>query len=140
MGFNVYVNEDEIRNMESWHITENHDLYEKWNERLTEAWLAVSDAFIMPPPLLLSIVDEKSRPHCGEVSRGVFFQDVYQVDFESECLLVNSEFWQECGEDVPVFEMTKALAKAINSEQERIELLTEWRMQKRLHCIGVYPI
>ena len=140
MGFNIYVDEDKTRKIESWHIAESHDLYVKWGERLTEAWLAVSDAFIMPPPLLLSIVDEPSRPSYGEVAKGVFFQDAYQVDFESECLLVNSEFWKECGEEIPVFDMVTLLGQAINSDEGRVEILTEWRFSNRLLCVGVYPL
>ena len=139
MGFNIYTEDDERRKIESWFLTENHDLYLKWKERLSDAWISASDAFIRTPPVLLHAVDEIARPSYGELAEGVFFQDSHQFNFESECLLVNTQFWKECGRNMSVYEMILKLGEMVESDDERIKTLTDWGLTRGLHCLGVYP-
>lgn len=140
MGFNLYVDEDDRRGIESWTIAENHTLYMKWHGRLKVAYQEVADMFIIPKPFLFYIVDMPPSSTIGEMVPCVYFHEPFQVDLESECMLVNTQFWKACGAKIPVHEMVLKLGKMITSDEERIGMLADWGLTKGLHCFGVYPI
>ena len=139
MGFNIYVDEDERRDIEWWIFAETHKMYLDWGERLKDAHLDVSDAFLTSKPFLLSSDSLSSRPLCGEIAKGAFFVEPHQVDFQSECFLVNTLFWEECGGKIPVYDMILLFGEMVLDEQTCYNQLTEWHRNKGLHCFSVYP-
>lgn len=138
MGFNIYVNEDKRRDIESWCFTETHQSYQKWYQRLKIAHEEVSDMFIMPKPFFLYTATDKTRPHIGEISLDIFFREPHQIDFDTDCFMVNTEFWKHCGATQNVFEMIETLGEILSEKEGHLKVLREWQHLYGLHCFAIY--
>lgn len=138
MGFMFVVDEDPIRDIDSWCFAEKYRDITKWGKRLKEAHLEVADMFITKTPFFMASIDDNDRPSRGEIAPGTFFIEPSQFNFESNCFLANDSFLKTCSDHGNPYRIFSALGEMWQDTEMGVELLKKWQNTTSFHCLHVY--
>ena len=140
------VEDHELRETQSWVLSENYHEIEKWETTLVDAHLRVADMFISQKPLILFGQDSnKPKKDTGMIADGIYFVNPTGIRKPSDCILVNTLFLDECvgnlsdgtKENKTIFEQIIDFGYIL--EEETItEFLVHANKNNGMHCIYVH--